>query len=401
MPPEVHLPQSLVTLIDAGRSLAAQAPSTRVQLARLDGLVRPGLVAEEVRDDVIAAIERAGDAVLDPVGARDVEKQLKAAWGRPPSKVLDDIDLDAPVAVRPHAQTHRGELDGAAVAVKVVRPRVVATIRADLALLDALARPLAAAFPALDVGPVLGEVRERTMDELDMEHEGELHRRVARGLRRLDGVEVARVDSELTTPDVLVSQWLEGPTLADPGACPEDPDRVARLLVRAFVGAPRAIGMVMANPRPNDVVLLPGGRVGLIGPGSARAAGTARVDAWTATLESLASRDADAFARALEERLGVLPAAAGLTAYEHLEAALGPLLLAGPARLDDAALEAAGTRALPQADEAVWVATQARPDPADLWPLRMLGQLAAVLATLGAEEDWLALGLAALREGWR
>jgi predicted unusual protein kinase regulating ubiquinone biosynthesis (AarF/ABC1/UbiB family) len=371
-------------------------------VARLDGVVRPSIVPAELREQVTATIERALAATTaEPLSAGDVERQLKAAWDEPPARVLDDIDLDSPVAVRPHAQTHRGVLDGEAVAVKVVRPRVVATTRADLALLDALARPLASAFPGLDAGPVLGEVRERTMDELDLEHEGEVHRRVARGLRRVEGVEVARVNGELTTHDVHVSAWLDGPTLADPGARPDDPGAVARLLVRVFVGAPRTLGMALANPRANDVVLLGDGAIGLIGPGAARRVGADRVDGWIAALEALRGGDADAFAAALGERLGLLPAPAALTAYEHVQIGLGPLLLSGPARLDDAALAAAGSRALPLLPEGARIATQATPDPADLWPLRMLGQLAPVLAALGAEEDWLELGIDALRRGWR
>ena len=403
MATEVRLPPSLVTLIQAGRSFAGQAPSARVPLARLDGVVLPGIVPAELRPRVTAAIERARTATAaEPMNARDVERQLKDAWGDPPSRVLDAIDLDAPVAVRPHAQTHRGELDGAPVAVKVLRPRVVATTRADLALLDALARPLAGAFPAIDAGPLLSELRERTMDELDLEHEGEVHRRVARGLRRMDGVQVARVEDELTTHDVHVSAWLDGPTLADPGARPEDPGAVARLLVRVFLGAPRAVGIVLANPRANDVVLLGGGSVGLIGPGASRPVAAERIDGWIAALEALQARDGSAFAAAMSERLALLPADAARSVYEHVEVTLGPLLLTGrPQRLDEAALAAAGTRGLPRLGEAASLATRGTPDPADLWPLRMLAQLAPVLATLGAEEDWLELALGALRDGWR
>ena len=403
MPSDVRLPQSIVTLIDAGRAFAGQAPSARVPLARLDGVVRPTIVPAELRARVSAAVDRAVAATAaEPLGPDEVERQLKAAWGDPVSRVLDDIDLDTPVAVRPHAQTHRGVLDGEPVAVKVVRPRVVAMTRADLALLDALTRPLGSAFPAVDAGPILGEVRERTMDELDLEHEGEVHRRVARGLRRVDGVEVARVDGELTTHDVHVSAWLDGPTLDAAGARPDDAGATARMLVRVFVGAPRAIGMALANPRANDVVLLPDGAVGLIGPGAARPVGGDRIEGWIAVLEALRARDADAFATALTSGLRVLPTAEAHVAYEHIEGVLGPLLLSGGAtRLDDAALEAAGTRALPLIGEGARVATRSTPDPADLWPLRMLGQLAPVLALLGAEEDWLDLGLSALRRGWQ
>jgi ubiquinone biosynthesis protein len=368
----------------------------------MEGLVRPELVPSVLREEVTASIDRVFGATARPLSAGDVEKALRSAWGRPLGKVLDDIDLDAPVAVRPHAQTHRGVLDGDDVAVKLVRPRVAASARADLVLLDALARPLGAAFPALDAGPVLREVRERVLDELDLEHEGEVHRRVARGLRRVDGVEVARVDDELTTHDVHVSAWLDGPTLADPGAAGAavDPGAVARALVRVFVGAPRAVGLVLANPRPNDVVLLPGGGVGLIGPGAARAVPAARLGEWIATLEALRARDEGAFAEALASQ-GLLSADAGVRAYAHVEAALGPLLLSGPSRLDDDALATAGGAAFERLGDLMDLAARATPDPADLWPLRMLGQLAATLAPLGATEDWLELGLAALRGGWR
>ena len=395
MPP--RLPPALQTLVDAGRAIAAEAPSSRVTLARLEGIVRPAILPGALRDDVVRAIDRAFDATARPMSAGDVEKALRSAWDEKPSRVLDDIDLEDPVAVRPHVQTHRGVLDGSPVAVKLVRPRVAANARADLVVLDALARPLGAAFPALDVGPVLGEVRERLMDELDLEHEGETHRRVARGLRRVDGVEVARVHADVTTHEVLVSAWLDGPTLDS--AAVSDPGAVARALVRVFVGAPRAVGLVLANPRPSDVVLLEGGGVGLVGPGASRPVPRERVDFWIATLEALERGDADAFASTLAEA-GLLPRDAAAEAYEHVDAVLGPLLLSGPARLDDAALGEAGDRAWRRLGALTDLAGRATPDPADLWPLRMLAQLAATLAPLGAEEDWLALGLSALREGW-
>jgi hypothetical protein len=158
----------------------------------------------------------------------------------------------------------------------------------------------------------------------------------------------------------------------------------------------------LANPRANDVVLLPqGGGVGLIGPGAARAVPRSRVDEWIATLEALQARDEAAFASALAAQ-GLLPADAGRAAYAIVEESLGPLLLTGgPTVLDDDALAAAGDRALDRIDTIVALVGRATPDPADLWPLRMLAQLAATLAPLGAKEDWLELALAALRDGWR
>ena len=110
-----------------------------------------------------------------------------------------------------------------------------------------------------------------------------------------------------------VSSFLEGPTLAS-GARPDDPGAVARLLVRVYLGAPRGIGLVLANPRASDVVLLPGGGIGLIGPGAARAVEATRTDVAVRALEALRAGDEAAFASAAAD-LGVLPVAAARTAY--------------------------------------------------------------------------------------
>jgi predicted unusual protein kinase regulating ubiquinone biosynthesis (AarF/ABC1/UbiB family) len=350
-----------------------------------------------MRADVIASIERTLHATAQPMSPRDVEKVLKSEWGRPPAKVLDSLDLDSPLAVRPHTQTYRGELDGSPVAVKVARPRVAATVRTDLQLLDALARPIGSVFPALDVGAMIREIRERVMDELDLEHEGEVHRRVARGLRRMDEVTVAAVDAELTTPGVHVSAFLSGPTLAD--SAPADPGHVARTLIRVYAGAPKAIGMVLANPRPNDVVFMDDGTIGLIGPGAARPVDPFRHEEIQAAAAALQTGDRKAFVAAVS-KLDLLPDKAAGEAYDHIAELLGPLLMNGPARLDDAALADAGEAALERIDVLVALAGKGKPDPADVWPARMLGQLTTTLAKLGAEENWLELAAGAMREGW-
>ncbi|MGP0036548.1 MAG: AarF/UbiB family protein [Solirubrobacteraceae bacterium] len=99
-----------------------------------------------------------------------IERVLRDAWGRRPTDELDDLDRE-PVAVTPISQVHRGVLDGAAVAVKVLRPGLAAAVRQDLGLLEGLRRPLQAAFPALDAGAALREFRERVLEELDLENE--------------------------------------------------------------------------------------------------------------------------------------------------------------------------------------------------------------------------------------
>ena len=86
------------------------------------------------------------------------------------------------MAVTPISQVHRGVLDGTPVAVKVLRPGLASSVRQDLALLEGLIAPLGAAFPAIDAGAILHEVRERVLDELDLENEAVAQRRFHRAL---------------------------------------------------------------------------------------------------------------------------------------------------------------------------------------------------------------------------
>src|SRR3954470_19334896 len=103
MATDLRLPPALASLLDAGMALARQAPSARVSGGRLHGVVRPGLLPAVMRADVVASIERSLHSPAEPpLAGRDVEKLLRSAWGRPPAKVLDDIDLHHPIASRPH-----------------------------------------------------------------------------------------------------------------------------------------------------------------------------------------------------------------------------------------------------------------------------------------------------------
>ena len=266
-------------------------------------------------------------------------------------------------------------------------------MRADLMLLDALRPPLAAAFPNLDAGALLAQIRERALDELDFEHEASQQRAVARALRRTAGVEVPGGHSELATPAVVVSDFLDGPTLAD--GRPDDPAAVARALVAAHVEAARA-GLLLCDPRPNHVVLRPDGRIGLLGTGAAVAADRAWLRRRLALPAALREADPAVFDAALAAD-GLLPAGReaetpgdAAAAHRLLHETLGDLLT-GPAHLDAAAVAGVADRAAERAGTALAIAARARPDPVDVWLLRGGGQLIAVLAGLGATEDWVAL----------
>ena len=389
-------PRALSALLDAGLSLLRKSSSGRAAIARLDGLVDPAMLPAPLRAPLRRELDAAVAAACEPLALDRVRKELRGAWRRAPEKMLDELDPE-PMAVTPGAQVHRGVLDGAPVAVKVRRPGLEGAVRSDLGLIDALALPLARLLPAADPGVLLRELRSRVLDELDLEHEASTQRLVARALRRVPGVTVPAIHGALCTPEVLVADLLEGPTLADPDAAPADPAALARALITVHLGLPRGAGLALADPRPNHVVLCPDGTVGLLGTGAARAVDRERVGPALDALAALRDDDAGAFAAAAVA-LGALPEAAARAAYPVLAGLLGDLVR-GPARLDAAVVAEHLERARAAVGPLVEAAAQVHPDPADLWPLRGLGQLGLLLARLELTDDWAQLALGAGRAG--
>jgi hypothetical protein len=384
------LPPALRSLLEAGGALVRRSSSGRVALGRAAALVAADAVPAALRG-LPAELERARAAAATPIAFKDVEKLLKGAWGSPHGKVLDELDRE-PLAVTPSAQVHRGVRDGAPVAVKVLRPGLAGAVRNDLALLDVLAAPLRQVFGAMDATAILREIRETALDELDLEHEASTQRQLRRTLRGIDGLVVPAPDMERSGEAVLVCELLEGRTLADPKAKVADPSAVARTLVAAHVAAARA-GLVLTDPRPGHVVLMSEGRVGLLGAGLARPVARDRTAAALEALVAWRAGDQDGFATIVADRLALLPTADALKAYGLAAVVLGEILN-GPTTLDGPALAAIAQRGLDHLTAALQLAATVTPHPHDLAVVRSVGQLASVLARLGATEDWGALMLA-------
>lgn len=382
-------------LVQAAMGLARRTTSGTVGLSRVAGVIDDDMVPEVIRPEVRRTLDAAHAQAAEPLSAKAVDRALKAAWGTAPSKVVDELDPE-PLSVSGLAQVHAAALDGEPVVVKVARPGVAQAVRSELTLLDLLAAPIGAVFGALDVGGVLREVREAAADELDLEHEGDQQARVRRALRRLDGVVVPAVHDEHTASGALVSERLDGHTLAS-GARPDDPGAVARALVTACLVAWKEAGLVITDLRPSHVVLMDDGRVGLLGAGVARAVPREHLAPAVRGFAALADADPAAFVAAALEQ-GVLGAEDAATAHGLLREILGDLVTGGPALLDGPTLAAAGERAYERLGAGLALGARATPQPDDLPALRMLGQLGATLAHLGATEDWAQVALDALSD---
>jgi predicted unusual protein kinase regulating ubiquinone biosynthesis (AarF/ABC1/UbiB family) len=381
------------TLIQLGLRLARSAPSGRIALAGVALSIEPEWIPRPWGDPIWAQLEAALADAREPIPFKDVERTLRDAWGAKPTDELDALQPE-PVAVTPTAQVHRGELDGAPVAVKVLRPGLAGAVRQDLTLLERLLAPLGAAFPALDPAALIREVRERVLDELDLEAEATAQRRFHRALRDHPFLLIPAPIMRLAHENVLVSEWVNGVPL--PQA--PDPDQAAARLIAFGLGAARH-GIIHADLHPDNVLVLADGRLAILDFGATRTVEPDRVDAAAAALEALITDDPEAFGAATE-RLGALPATHAHTAMALARDALGELADSEATRLDGDAVIAARDRALAQPERLGELILAGSIDPRDLWPARGVAQLFATIARVGACGAWRELARTAVRDGF-
>ncbi len=387
------MPAQQDALLSAARTafeVVSGTTSTRLALAHLASLVGEERLPRDLR-------RRA--AMPDPLAFKEVERVIKGAWGRPVAKVLGDLERD-PHAVTPAAQVHRGtDEDGNAVAVKVRRPGLAEILRSDLVVIEAAAAALSPALPRIDLGAAVREIRERLLDELDLEYEAQTQRRFARALRNHERLHVPMPVLDLCQEDVRVSAWVDGRSIRELGESGSADERVmaAERLVEFVVGAPATVGVAVADPHPDDALLMDDGRLAVVDFGAVREVEPARVELARRALAAFRAQDADALAEELDAS-GWMPGAGRDDAQLGLDIAddlLGPVLR-GEAPLTAEALEDAGFAMERHAETMAAQARRSALAPDDLWPFRGLGQLGLVLARLEVQADWLALATDAL-----
>jgi predicted unusual protein kinase regulating ubiquinone biosynthesis (AarF/ABC1/UbiB family) len=276
----------------------------------------------------------------------------------------------------------------------VTRPRLASTVRNDLALLESLIAPLSAAFPAADAVATMREIRERLLDELDLETEATVQRRFHRALRAHPFLTAPKPELELCHEQVLVSEWVDGVPLRNA----PDPDDACAKLVLFVLGAART-GLVNADPNPDDALVLPDGRLAIVDFGAWREVDPERAALGADALEALVADDADAFARALHQLTWLPPEQAPAIlalAHELLDGYLGP----GPVRLDHDTVLTVRDRLLERLHVLAPIIRAGAFPPEDLWPARAVAVLLGTIARVGATGPWPDLALTAMREGW-
>ncbi|GIF10758.1 ABC1 kinase family protein [Actinoplanes teichomyceticus] len=209
-----------------------------------------------------------------PMPVASVHKALAEQLGPDWRNSFAEFD-DSPAAAASIGQVHRAvwKLPPARknakpkllpVAVKVQYPGAGEALVSDLKQLSRLAGMFKIMQPGIDVKPLLAELHERVVEELDYEMEAATQRAFAAAYHDDPEIFVPRVVA--SAPRVLVTEWVEGAPLsrviAD-GSVAER-DEAGRLMAILHFSAPGRAGLLHADPHPGNFRILPDGRLGVI-----------------------------------------------------------------------------------------------------------------------------------------
>ena len=209
-----------------------------------------------------------------PMPVANVHKALAEQLGADWRERFTEFD-DSPAAAASIGQVHRAvwklppARKGAKpktlpVAVKIQYPGAGDALISDLKQLSRLAGMFKILQPGMDIKPLVAELRDRIVEELDYEMEAESQRTFAEAFAGDDDIFVPRVVA--SSPQVLITEWVDGTPLAKVIAdgTEAERDEAGRLMATLHFSAPARSGLLHADPHPGNFRILADGRLGVI-----------------------------------------------------------------------------------------------------------------------------------------
>ena len=236
------------------------------------------------------------------VDAEAIRTQVENGLGGAIEDHFAEFDFD-PVASASMAQTHGARLpDGTPVIVKVQRPGVADTIRADLDLLHVFARLLEVTVAEMDYyapGDIVSVLDEALSQELDFLHEAENLETFAAGFEGAEEFQIPALYRSHTAKTVLTMERVQGTKIStlEPGTA--EAEKFSLRLIEAFYRQIFEHGTFHGDPHPGNLFVTDDDRLAFIDFGLCGYLSTSQRDRLVSLIISVLSGDVDGMARVL------------------------------------------------------------------------------------------------------
>jgi ubiquinone biosynthesis protein len=204
-----------------------------------------------------------------PVDVESIKAVIRDNVDQPWERLFHSFD-ERPLAAASLSQVHRAVLrDGAMeVALKVQRPDIESNINRDLSILESVAEQMHARIPEMqtyELPRLVKLIRKSLERELDFQREAR-YVQIARGhMRGLEGIHVPKAFLQLSTPQLLVMEYIRGQNLRTMDRdLLEDPMALARNGLHATVKQLFEVGFFHADPHPGNVLISNGNTINLL-----------------------------------------------------------------------------------------------------------------------------------------
>ncbi|MGL4651785.1 MAG: AarF/UbiB family protein [Caldilineaceae bacterium] len=214
--------------------------------------------ADSLPDDWAEQLTRLQSSA-EPFPSEQVVQIITAELGAPPEELYGSFEM-TPLAAASTAQVHQATLkDGTVVAIKVQRPDIMAKTKADLAIIQSVARAMQSRSKTVENLDLVGMTRQfakGVIKELDYRNEAYHTRRLADNMASVQGIHVPAVYMDLCSSRVMTQEFVVGIKLtkqAQIDAAGLDRSELASRFLSAIIKQLLVDGFFHGDPHPGNL----------------------------------------------------------------------------------------------------------------------------------------------------
>jgi aarF domain-containing kinase len=201
-----------------------------------------------------------------------------------------------PIAAASIGQVHKATLGDKEIVIKIQYPGIAESIPSDMRILEIILKQLLIITrkTKTDLSPVLEEIKEVLLREVDYKNEIQMHQRYRKAFQKKEFI-IPEPFHEYSSGKILSQEFIEGLSITDwikQSPSYEDRHRIADLLVKLYLEEIFIHHIVQTDPNPGNFLMTPDNQMVLIDFGAVKEYDTSFVEGYRKIL--IASHEKDA-----------------------------------------------------------------------------------------------------------